>query len=72
MPIAFEGMAVNPGDYTIADSSAVIFIAASDIDRVLDTAEAIASKEAAMANALRAGEPIGTVMGGNYEHMLKD
>ena len=24
-----------------------------------------------MANALRAGEPIGTVMGGNYEHMLR-
>ena len=39
---------------------------------MLDTAEAIVAKEAAMANALRAGEPIGTVMGGNYEHMLRD
>ena len=55
-----------------ADSSAVIFIAASDIGRVIDAAEAIAAKEAAMANALRAGEPISTVMGGCYEHMLKD
>ena len=72
VPIAFEGVPVNPDDYAIADSSAVIFIAASDIDRVLDAAESIAAKEAAMANALRTGEPIGTVMGGNYEHMLKD
>ena len=72
VPIAFAGVTVAPGDYAIADSSAVIFIAAHDIDRVLDAAETIAAKEAAMANALRAGEPIGTVMGGNYEHMLKD
>lgn len=72
VPVDFEGVAVNPGDYGIADSSAVIFIAANDINRVLDAAEAIAAKEAAMANALRAGEPIGTVMGGDYEHMLKD
>lgn len=72
VPITFEGVAVNPGDYALADSSAVIFIAAAEIGRVLDAAEAIAAREAAMANALRAGEPIGTVMGGNYEHMLKN
>lgn len=72
VPVEFEGVAVHPGDYAIADSSAVIFIAARDIGRVLETAEAIAAKEAAMANALRAGDAIGTVMGGNYEHMLKD
>jgi regulator of RNase E activity RraA len=72
VPITFEGIAVNPGDYTIADSSAVIFIAASDIDRVLDAAEAIAAKEEAMANAIRSGDPIATVMGGTYERMLRD
>ena len=71
VPILFEGVAVQPGDYAIADSSAVIFIAADAIERVLESAEAIAAKEAAMANALRAGEPIGAVMGANYEHMLK-
>jgi 4-hydroxy-4-methyl-2-oxoglutarate aldolase len=72
VPISFEGFTVRPGDYAIADSSAVVFIAASEIDRVLDAAEAIVAKEEAMANALRAGEPIGTVMDGNYEHMLRD
>ena len=72
VPISFEGITVKPGDYVIADSSAAIFIAAADIDRVLDAAEAIVAKEEAMANALRAGEPIGAVMGANYEHMLRD
>jgi 4-hydroxy-4-methyl-2-oxoglutarate aldolase len=71
VPISFEGVAVHPGDYAIADSSAVIFIRAAEIGRVVDEAEAIAAKESAMANALRAGEPIGAVMGANYEHMLK-
>ena len=72
VPVTFEGHPVKPGDYALADSSAVIFIAAADVDRVLDAAEAIAAKEEAMANALRAGEPIGAVMGANYEHMLRD
>ena len=72
VPVTFEGHPVKPGDYALADSSAVIFIAAADIDRVLDAAEAIVAKEEAMANALRAGEPIGAVMGANYEHMLRD
>jgi len=72
VPTTFEGHPVKPGDYALADSSAVIFIAAADIDRVLDAAEAIVAKEEAMANALRAGEPIGAVMGANYEHMLRD
>jgi regulator of RNase E activity RraA len=54
VPISFEGVAVEPGDYAIADSSAVIFIAEANIGRVLDAAEAIAAKEEAMANAVRA------------------
>jgi len=62
---------VQPGDYVLADQSAVIFIAAGDIERVLDAAEAIVAKEAAMAKAILSGTPIGQVMGGNYEHMLE-
>ena len=61
---------VHPGDYVLADRSAVIFIAAANIGRVLDAAETIVAKEAAMAKAILAGTPIGAVMGGNYEHML--
>jgi 4-hydroxy-4-methyl-2-oxoglutarate aldolase len=70
--IVFESVAVNPGDYVAADASAIVFIAATDIARVLEVAEAVAAKEAAMAEALRRGQPIGQVMGGNYERMLTE
>jgi regulator of RNase E activity RraA len=72
VPVQVGSVEVTPGDYVLADQSAVIFIAARDIERVLDAAETIVAKEAAMAKAIAAGTPIGQVMGGNYEHMLKD
>jgi regulator of RNase E activity RraA len=70
-PIAVGDVTVTPGDYVVADGSAVVFIAQSEIARVLDAAEAIATREEAMANALREGTPISKVMGANYETMLK-
>jgi regulator of RNase E activity RraA len=70
VPVLFETVKVEPGDYVIADRSAVIFIAAADIARVLDAAETIAAKEAAMAKALTSGEPISQVMAADYEQML--
>jgi regulator of RNase E activity RraA len=60
-----------PGDYVVADGSAVVFVRAADIGRVLDAAEAIAAKERAMVAALKEGTPITEVMGRNYETMLK-
>jgi 4-hydroxy-4-methyl-2-oxoglutarate aldolase len=61
---------VAAGDYAIADASGVVFIAAADIERLLDAAEDIVGREAAMAKALLAGTPISQVMNGDYEHML--
>ena len=72
VPVTIAQVSVNPGDYVIADRSAVIFIAAQQITQVLEAAEMIATREAAMAQALRAGIPISEVMGGNYEHMLQE
>ena len=72
IPLAIKGVAVHPGDYVIADASAVIFIAAAEIDTVLEAAEAIVAREAAMAKAILNGTPISAVMGGAYEHMLED
>jgi len=69
--VEIGAVTVHAGDYVVADRSAVIFIAERDIERVLEAAEQIAAKEAAMAKAILAGTPIGQVMGGNYEHMLK-
>ena len=62
---------VRDGDYLIADNSGVIFIAAAHIEAVLATAEQIVAREAAMAKALLAGQPITQVMGASYEHMLR-
>ena len=70
-PIQVGDVTVAPGDYAVADGSAVVFIAQAEIQRVLETAEAIAAREEAMAQALREGKPISQVMGANYEHMLK-
>jgi regulator of RNase E activity RraA len=54
----------------LADNSAVVFIPAEAIERVLDAAEEIAGREAAMAKALLAGSSVVDVMGANYENML--
>ncbi|CAN0619809.1 Dimethylmenaquinone methyltransferase [Burkholderia multivorans] len=71
VPVQIGEVAVEAGDYVVADNSAVIAIRAADIERVLDAAETIVAKEAAMAKAILSGKPVGSVMGGNYEHMLK-
>jgi 4-hydroxy-4-methyl-2-oxoglutarate aldolase len=71
VPVTVWGIPVVPGDFVIADRSAVIFIQAETVDRVLDVAENIVARESAMAKALADGVPISQVMGGNYEHMLK-
>ena len=70
-PVEIGTVAVNPGDYVVADGSGVAFIKPEDVERVLEAAEMIAAREAAMAQALREGRPITEVMGANYEHMLK-
>ena len=69
-PVQIGGLTVNAGDYVAADNSAVIFISPDRIAAVLDAAEEIVAREAAMAKAILTGTPISEVMGGNYEHML--
>ena len=72
VPVEVFGAAVEPGDYVIADSSAVIFIGRAHIAKVIETAESIVAREASMAKAVLEGVPVHEVMGGNYELMLKD
>jgi regulator of RNase E activity RraA len=71
VPVRIGDVQVSAGDYVIADASAAVFIRAMDISAVLDAAEYIAGREAAMAAALQQGNPITEVMGANYEHLLK-
>ncbi len=71
VPVTIGDAEVRPGDYVIADTSAVVFVAAADAERVIAAAEGIARREAAMAQSLRAGADITQVMGADYENLLK-
>jgi regulator of RNase E activity RraA len=71
VPIAVGDVAVTPGDYVVADGSAVVFVAQRDIEAVLEAAEAVAKRERLMVDALLEGTPISQVMGKSYETMLK-
>ena len=71
VPVAVGDVLVSPGDYVIADGSAVVFVRQGDIERVLETAEAVAKRERAMVDSLLEGTPISRVMGASYESMLK-
>ncbi|RZS86616.1 RraA family protein [Pigmentiphaga kullae] len=70
-PICIDEVTVAPGDYVVADASGVAFIPAGQIAPVLDAAEMIAGREAAMTKSLLSSQPIGQVMGADYEHMLR-
>ncbi len=70
-PVQIGDVTVRAGDYVLADRSASIFIAEQDIEKVLIAAERIVAKEELMAKKILDGTPIGTVMGADYEHMLK-
>lgn len=71
-PVEIGDVVVTPGDYVIADGSAVVFIRPENIARVLEAAEMIAAREAAMAQAILSGAKISEVMDGSYERMLKE
>jgi len=70
-PVRIGDVEVKAGDYVVADGSGVVFISQENIERVLVAAEDIAAREARMAKALYAGQPITEVMGANYENMLR-
>lgn len=72
IPVCVWGIVVKPGDFVLADRSAVIFISAQNIDAVLDTAESIVAREAVMSKAILKGSAISKVMGGDYENMLRE
>jgi regulator of RNase E activity RraA len=71
VPIVVGDVQVAPGDYVVADGSAVVFVKAADIEHVLDAAEIIADRERQMVADLKNGLPPTQVMGKNYETMLK-
>jgi regulator of RNase E activity RraA len=70
-PITVDGVTVAPGDLVVADGSGVVFVAAGQAEAVVGVAETIARREAAMAEAVRAGQPLAEVMNRSYEQLAK-
>ena len=69
--IEFAGVQVHPGDLVIADASGAVFIPRARRRRCIAQAEALAGREAAMAEAIRGGRSILEVMETmGYETML--
>ena len=69
-PIQVGDTTVANGDWVIADSSGIAFIPQARAEEVLKAAEHIHAREALMTKAVLAGQPVGQVMGGDYENML--
>jgi 4-hydroxy-4-methyl-2-oxoglutarate aldolase len=71
--IAFAGVQVHPGDLVIADGSGVVFVPRAREAEVVRQAEALAEREAAMAEAIRGGRSVVEVMETmGYESMLAE
>lgn len=70
VPVQIGHATVNPGDFIVADGSAVIIIAPADVAAVLGAAEGIVAREAAMIAEMARGTVMSEVLGGSYEHML--
>ncbi|QEH80062.1 RraA family protein [Sphingomonas sp. C8-2] len=71
-PVTVGDTLVSDGDYVVADSSGVVFVPTARIEELLAAAERISAREAAMTEAVRAGEPVSQVMGARYENMLSE
>ena len=69
-PVHIGGQRVEPGEYVLADSSGIVFIKPENIEAVLEAAEMIAAREAAMTKDVLAGKPVSEVMGASYEQLL--
>ncbi len=61
-PVQFANVAVRKGDYVIADRSGIVFVPEDAIGTVLELAERIAGRQAAMVAAVRAGRSVVEVM----------
>jgi 4-hydroxy-4-methyl-2-oxoglutarate aldolase len=70
VPVRIGDVEVRSGDLVIADATGVVFLEKSRAENIIEAAEAIASREGAMARAVDAGTPVGRVMGGEYEKLL--
>jgi regulator of RNase E activity RraA len=68
-PVSIGGVPVSEGDFVVADGSGVVVLQRSHALDVTAEAERLTAREREMAARLRAGEPVGAVLGHGYESM---
>lgn len=62
VPVDIAGVSVDTGDFVIADRSGVVFVPSDAAEKVIALAERIVTREAAMSEAVNAGESVVDVM----------
>jgi regulator of RNase E activity RraA len=70
-PVNIGPITVRPGDWVIADGSGVVFIAAENLNAVVEQAEKLAQREAQLVADIESGTPVSQVMSRTYEHMTQ-
>ena len=70
-PITVSHIIVHPGDWVIADGSGVVFVRAENIEAVIQQAEQLVAREAALIKEIESGTPVSKVMSRTYEHMTQ-
>lgn len=70
-PIELGSVRVEPGDYIVADASGVVIIPRERLAEVIGLAEKIHSREQIMMDAILGGQPATSVMGQDYENLVK-
>jgi regulator of RNase E activity RraA len=68
-PVSIGGIPVSEGDFVVADGSGVVVVQRSRALDVLAEAERLTAREQEMSARLKAGEPVGAVLGHGYESM---
>jgi len=70
-PVIIGSITVRPGDWVIADGSGVVFIAAENLQAVVEQAETLVAREAELIADIESGTPVSKVMSRTYEHMTR-
>ena len=70
-PVTIGPVTVRPGDWVIADGSGVVFMAAENLNAIVEQAEKLLAREAELVADIEAGTPVSQVMSRTYEHMTQ-
>jgi regulator of RNase E activity RraA len=70
-PVTIGNSRVHSGDWVLADGTGVVFLPKEHVQAILDQAEKLAAREAALIRDIEAGTPVSKVMSQTYEHMTQ-